>query len=70
MSLTLYLFQKPHTQWLGPEDFTVPAGSRTVAVDSLEKSVNCVILSVEKNRLVSLKSLLTGRWEGRTSGTL
>lgn len=44
LSLTLYLFQKPHTEWQGPEDITVPAGSRTVAVDSLEKSVNCVLL--------------------------
>lgn len=29
------LLQKPHTECLGVEDFTVPAGSRTVAIDSL-----------------------------------
>lgn len=31
----LSLLQKPHTESLGLEDFTVPAGSGIVAVDSL-----------------------------------
>lgn len=35
--LTPHLLRKPHTESLGLEDFTVPAGCGIVAVDSLER---------------------------------